>query len=49
MPGECAGCVCVGSIRALVEHVVDERRGVVGFVKVKVDDAMGCLLVGGRR
>ena len=40
--------MCVGSVGALVEYVVDKRRGVVGFVTVEVDGAMGCLLIGGR-
>ena len=40
--------MCIGSIRALVEDVIDEGRRVVGFVTVEVDDAMGCFLIGGR-
>jgi hypothetical protein len=32
-------CLCVGAVSALEEYVVYERRRVVGFITVEVDDA----------
>ncbi len=42
--GKCRWCLCVGVVSALVEDVVYERRRVVGFITVEVDDVVRCLL-----
>ncbi len=44
VPGKRGWCLCVGAVCALEEDVVYERRRVVGFVKMEVDDAVRCLL-----
>jgi hypothetical protein len=44
VPGKRRWCLCVGAVSALVKYVVDKRRRVVGFITVKVDDAVRCLL-----
>ena len=44
VPGKRGWCLCVGVVSALKEDVVYERRRVVGFITVEVDDAVRCLL-----
>ena len=47
MPCKGGGGLSVWSVGALVEHVVYERGGIVGFIQVKVDRFVRGFLVGG--
>jgi hypothetical protein len=44
--GECGGGEDVRTIGALKKDIVNVGWWVVGFIKMKVDDEVGCFLIG---